>query len=224
MENGSRITATAAGAADQMRGLTSGPPLAFFSRLPSVPPLPVLGHIVYRTAEAWLKLPEVAVLEITSPHFMKGDNRAREQWLEENLGYVPVAWCLVEKAITIRQPWAWAILHAGKDCENRSRRMAAPGWYYLHAGAQCSPEYFLNAWGYMVEKVPDAPRIPNRDTLPLGALVGIFQITGWTPDSRSPWFMGPKAAEIGKAFALPKPIPWKGSQGVFYVRGMSLAR
>ena len=26
------------------------------------------------------------------------------------------------KALSIRQPWAWAILHAGKDIENRDWR------------------------------------------------------------------------------------------------------
>lgn len=27
------------------------------------------------------------------------------------------------KAITVRQPWAWAIIHAGKDVENRTRNI-----------------------------------------------------------------------------------------------------
>ncbi len=27
-------------------------------------------------------------------------------------------------ALSIRQPWAWAIIHAGKDVENRSENMA----------------------------------------------------------------------------------------------------
>lgn len=27
---------------------------------------------------------------------------------------------LPAKALSVRQPWAWAILHAGKDVENRS--------------------------------------------------------------------------------------------------------
>ena len=37
-------------------------------------------------------------------------------------------------ALSIRQPWAWAILHAGKDIENRSWRTAFRGEVLIHAG------------------------------------------------------------------------------------------
>ena len=43
------------------------------------------------------------------------------------------------RAIAIRQPWAWAVIYAGKDCENRSERasrafQAAVGKrIYVHA-------------------------------------------------------------------------------------------
>jgi len=40
------------------------------------------------------------------------------------------------KAITVRQPWGWAIMHAGKDVENRSRNIAGAyrGPVVIHAG------------------------------------------------------------------------------------------
>ena len=40
------------------------------------------------------------------------------------------------KAITVRQPWAWAIIHGGKDVENRSRNLAGSyrGPVAIHAG------------------------------------------------------------------------------------------
>ena len=40
------------------------------------------------------------------------------------------------KAITVRQPWAWAIMHDGKDVENRSRNIAGTyrGPVVIHAG------------------------------------------------------------------------------------------
>jgi hypothetical protein len=28
------------------------------------------------------------------------------------------------RALTVRQPWAWAIVHGGKDIENRTRNIA----------------------------------------------------------------------------------------------------
>ena len=40
------------------------------------------------------------------------------------------------RAITVRQPWAWAIVHGGKDVENRSRNIAGAyrGPVAIHAG------------------------------------------------------------------------------------------
>lgn len=210
-----RITVLAAQAAESLKAPAAGKRLPFFKPT-SRHGTPILGHVVYIAAEEWRKLPEWAMMEITSPDFIRADHEGRRRWLTDQLGYTPKEWQLVEKGITIRQPWAWAILEAGKDCENRSRRMAAPGWYYVHTSATCTAKEFLEAWGFIVERVPSAPRIPNRDALPLGSILGIMQITGWTPDSASPWFMGPMAAEIGKTFTLPSPIPCKGSQGVFY--------
>jgi hypothetical protein len=31
------------------------------------------------------------------------------------------------KAITVKQPWAWAIIHGGKDIENKRQGLPAPG-------------------------------------------------------------------------------------------------
>lgn len=39
------------------------------------------------------------------------------------------------KALTIRQPWAHAIFHLGKDVENRSWRTRYRGPLLIHAGA-----------------------------------------------------------------------------------------
>lgn len=38
------------------------------------------------------------------------------------------------RAITVRQPHAWAILHAGKDVENRTRSTRYRGPLLVHAG------------------------------------------------------------------------------------------
>jgi hypothetical protein len=40
------------------------------------------------------------------------------------------------RAITVRQPWAWAIVHGGKDVENRTRNIAGAyrGPVAIHAG------------------------------------------------------------------------------------------
>lgn len=37
------------------------------------------------------------------------------------------------KALTVKNPWAWAIVHAGKNVENRSLRTRHRGLLYIHA-------------------------------------------------------------------------------------------
>ena len=48
------------------------------------------------------------------------------------------------RAITIRQPWAWAVIHAGKTVENRSRNIA--GAYHGLVAIHASKRDDLNAF------------------------------------------------------------------------------
>ncbi|MCB2412377.1 hypothetical protein LGT39_05880 [Demequina sp. TTPB684] len=65
------------------------------------------------------------------------------------------------KILTVRQPWAWAIIHGGKDVENRSRNIAGDyrGPVAIHAAKR---------------------EVPNRFE-PGGASDRIVTITGWMP-------------------------------------------
>ena len=51
------------------------------------------------------------------------------------------------KAITVRQPWAWAIIYGQKDVENRTRNIAGSyrGPVVIHAGKSLDPEEFGSA-------------------------------------------------------------------------------
>lgn len=42
------------------------------------------------------------------------------------------------KALSIRQPWAWAILHTGKSVENRDWYTEYRGRVLLHASKGCT--------------------------------------------------------------------------------------
>lgn len=44
------------------------------------------------------------------------------------------------KALTVKNPWAWAIIHGGKDVENRSRPTKHRGQLYIHAGLAYASE------------------------------------------------------------------------------------
>lgn len=47
------------------------------------------------------------------------------------------------RILTVRQPWAWAIIHGGKDVENRVRNIAGDyrGPVAIHAGLSIASEY-----------------------------------------------------------------------------------
>lgn len=80
------------------------------------------------------------------------------------------------RALSIRQPWAWAILHAGKDVENRAWKNAwAPsGELLLHAAKGCTDPEFREA-ARAIEEV-SGRRPPPLDQLARGGIVGSFRV------------------------------------------------
>lgn len=54
------------------------------------------------------------------------------------------------RILTVRQPWAWAIIHGGKNVENRVRNIAGDyrGPVAIHAGAAYEPK--ANRWPSMM--------------------------------------------------------------------------
>lgn len=104
------------------------------------------------------------------------------------------------KALSIRQPWAWAILHCGKDMENRTWRHPHRGRFLIHAGLSRDAEgdAWLRARGY----APPAE-------LPLGGIVGEARILDCVRESASPWFFGP----FGFVLAEAKPLPFRPLRG-----------
>lgn len=81
------------------------------------------------------------------------------------------------RALSVRQPWAWAILHAGKNVENRAWRAAwAPsGELLLHAAKGCTVEEFREA-ADVIEGI-SGRRPPPLDQLARGGIVGAFRVS-----------------------------------------------
>lgn len=46
------------------------------------------------------------------------------------------------RALTVMQPWAWSILYAGKDVENRTQLWKHRGDFAVHAGSRTSERGF----------------------------------------------------------------------------------
>lgn len=120
-------------------------------------------------------------------------------------------------ALSVRQPWAWAIIHGGKDVENRTKMaitkgsMMAPRRVAIHASKGMTRDEYETARDFMASIGVECPR---PDALVRGAVIGSVSITAVAKDSSSPWFFGPWCLEL-EAPAACDPIPYSGALGVF---------
>lgn len=128
---------------------------------------------------------------------------------------------LPEFALSVRQPWAWAIIHARKDIENRSwsARIAAlrtalafRGPVCIHASKGMTRDEYEGA----LDVFHDCGLInwPKPHELLRGGIIGTVEIVDVVRKSDSPWFSG----SVGLVLANPKPvafIPSTGALGYF---------
>jgi hypothetical protein len=136
------------------------------------------------------------------------------------------------KALSIRQPWTWAILHAGKDIENRvwgerypglreARALQASGAPFLiHASTgMTADEYedFIDT-AHAISRVKpfNGLVLPPAASLPRGVIVGQARIAAIAHEHSSPWFFGPIGLVLADVKALPI-TPMKGALSFFEV-------
>jgi len=123
---------------------------------------------------------------------------------------------LPTKALSVRQPWAWAILFAGKDIENRSWQavnhgLNVRGEIALHAAKGMTRYEYESAAEFMASIGVECP--PAID-LWRGAVIGSVEVVDVVNDHTSPWFFGPR----GLVLRNPKsgaPTPVSGALGYF---------
>lgn len=113
------------------------------------------------------------------------------------------------KALSIKQPWAWAILAAGKDVENRTWRTTYRGPLAIHASSRPA-----NSVRTMIEQRYGLV-IPAD--VPTGGIVGTVVLVDCVQNHPSEWAM---AGQWHWVLRNPKPLPFaplKGRLGVFDV-------
>jgi len=74
---------------------------------------------------------------------------------------------LPELALSVRQPWAWAIIHAGKDIENRSWQavnhgLRQRGRIAIHAAKGMTNAEYSEAREFIDELGYTCPRVASR--------------------------------------------------------------
>ena len=112
------------------------------------------------------------------------------------------------KALSIQQPWTWAILHAGKDIENRTWKTSHRGTILIHTGKR----YDKIGHNY----IEDVLGIQIPDNLPVGGVIGKIDILDCVTYNKSKWFSGPYGFVLVNAEPLPFK-PYKGNLGLFDV-------
>jgi hypothetical protein len=110
-----------------------------------------------------------------------------------------------QHALSVRQPWAYAILHLGKDVENRPRRT------YIR-------ERILIQAGLKIERDKARELGLDPDDLTTGAIVGSVEIVDCVKNSKSKWAIpGQWHWILEDPLVLAKPIPLKGLLGFIRV-------
>jgi hypothetical protein len=115
------------------------------------------------------------------------------------------------RALSVRQPWAWAILHGGKDVENRTWSTSYRGPLLIHASQTLDRDAasFLSRFG--VE-----PDNYGPGCLATGAIVGRVELVDCVQNADSPWAQ-PDCWHWILADPEPfeTPVPCKGMLGLW---------
>lgn len=123
---------------------------------------------------------------------------------------------LPSRALSIRQPWAWTILYAGKRVENRTWYTGYRGPIFLHAGLRVDHSA-VEDLREAIERVP-AP----RPAAYCGAIVATAVLVDCVASSDVPseqreWANGPWCFILEKVEPLPEPVALRGELGLFAV-------
>ena len=107
-------------------------------------------------------------------------------------------------ALSVRQPWAWAIIHGGKDIENRSWRSDNPGVRFrgdfcVHAASGMTKAEYEDAADTMAFLGVECP--PPAELL-RGGIIGVATVADIVTDHASGWFFGPKGLLLTRARAV----------------------
>ncbi|MEL6610169.1 MAG: hypothetical protein AAFO93_14775 [Pseudomonadota bacterium] len=119
-------------------------------------------------------------------------------------------------ALSVRQPWAWAIVAGHKVIENRSKGSIAAGnmdcrRIAIHAATGLKEDEFQ--WGHW-RLHRHGVTCPRPDALPRGAIVGAVDVIDIISESDSEWFGGPMGLLLANA-EMCEAIPAPGALGYF---------
>lgn len=116
--------------------------------------------------------------------------------------------------LSIRQPWPWLILNAGKDIENRDWCTKYRGRFNIHASKGMKVDEYWDAKDFAQRL---GFTIPGYNDLQRGGIIGSAELVDCVTQSPSKWFFG----KYGFVLRDPQShtfYPCKGQLGFFKVK------
>ena len=121
-------------------------------------------------------------------------------------------------ALSVRQPYAHAIIHMGKTIENRTWAPKYRGPLLIHAGKAMTKADYEDFVEFA--RASRLGHVPAREDLQRGGIIGSVNLVGIVHNSRSRWFRGPVGWQLSNPLPLPF-LPFKGQLTLFRVDSVS---
>lgn len=120
------------------------------------------------------------------------------------------------KALTLRQPWAWLVVHGGKSIENRTWNTKFRGEFLIHAASGMTRNEYERAKQFVDTVGCFERQLPKPEQLVRGALVGQARLVAVRPpiEVGHGWQMpGQYGFVLEDVKAFDKPIACAGALG-----------
>jgi hypothetical protein len=125
-------------------------------------------------------------------------NSARQWYVRLTMAKLPA-----KTVLSVRQPWAWLLVHGYKDIENRDWQTNFRGNCLIHAGKTFDYD------GYQWVKRNFKIRMPKPADFHRGGIIGWVRVVDCVRASESPWFFGKYGFVVEAGGELPF-IPLRG--------------
>ena len=123
---------------------------------------------------------------------------------------------LPELALSIRQPWAHAIIGLGKNIENRNWPTKHRGRICIHAAKGMTKDE-LEDFNDFAGRIAEGFQGLQREDMDFGAIVGTAEIDDCVRCHSSPWFFGKFGFVLSNMQPIP-PVPVRRHLGFFHWR------
>jgi hypothetical protein len=120
------------------------------------------------------------------------------------------------RALSLTQPWAWLVVHAGKNVENRRWNTKFRGPFLIHAAKAMTHDQYYDAVAFVAGLDLDLP-VPEPKQLARGGIVGVANLATVIHPlrptemaDRLPWHM---PEQFGFVLDASRPLPFLPCKG-----------